>query len=293
MIKAASLALDINLANFSHFLQANGVQHRINEEAGQQVIWVDGEAEADLVQRVLQQWRFDAEPVLAPAAPFSPRSRHYMHVALRTFLASPVSLTLLLICVLVAVVSELGARPDRVAELFYPRLATDGLAALLAGLTSLSVIVKTLTPMFLHFGELHLIFNMLWLWYFGRQLESIHPAWVYLLLILVMDFAGNTTQYLYSGMNNFGGMSGVVYGLVGYTWIVHTFMPRSRLMIENSMFVVFVLALIAMEVFASSWIASAAHVGGLIMGLLLGVGVVVYYRGLRGQDMIEKRKHSS
>jgi len=135
--------------------------------------------------------------------------------------------------------------------------------------------------MFLHFGELHLIFNMLWLWYFGRQLEAIHPRWLFVLLVVLTSFVSNTTQYMSSDYNNFGGMSGVVYGLVGYTWMVHTLMPRSNLQIRGSMFAVFavfVAALVLMEIVASSWIATAAHIGGLVSGLLLGIMIAGYYR---------------
>jgi GlpG protein len=172
--------------------------------------------------------------------------------------------------------------------LFYPRLASDNLFVLLGEITTPLVFIQTLTPMFLHFGELHLIFNMLWLLYFGKQLEAIQPLWIFLALIVVTAFVSNTTQYLATGFNNFGGMSGVVYGLVGYTWVIHNFMPRSRLLLNNSMFVFFVIALILMEVFASSSIATAAHVGGLISGLVLGVVMVAYYRLLLRRDIISR-----
>jgi membrane associated rhomboid family serine protease len=54
------------------------------------------------------------------------------------------------------------------------------------------------------------------------------------------------------------------------------------------MFVVFVIALIVMELVASSWIASAAHVGGLISGLVFGVMVVMVYRFVLKQTVINK-----
>jgi GlpG protein len=78
--------------------------------------------------------------------------------------------------------------------------------------------------------------------------------------------------------NNFGGMSGVVYGLVGYTWVIHKLMPKSYLSLNSNMLVFFVVALIAMEVLASSLVATAAHIGGLLSGLVLGGGVVIYNR---------------
>ena len=64
--------------------------------------------------------------------------------------------------------------------------------------------------MFLHFGELHLVFNMLWMWYFGKQLEGSLPAWLFLSSIILISVISNTVQYLVSGYNNFGGMSGVI-----------------------------------------------------------------------------------
>jgi GlpG protein len=129
--------------------------------------------------------------------------------------------------------------------------------------------------MFLHFGELHIVFNLLWLWYFGRQLESVQSSWMFLFLVVLTAFGGNTAQYIYSGASNFGGLSGVVYGLVGYAWVLHNFVPGKRLLINESLFIVFVVALVVMEIAASSWIATAAHIGGLVAGLLAGFGVFI------------------
>jgi len=86
--------------------------------------------------------------------------------------------------------------------------------------------------------------------------------------------------------NNFGGMSGVVYGLVGYTWVIHSLMPRSYLLINTNMFIFFVLALVLMEIIGSSWIAIAAHVGGLISGLIIGVTTVLFYRTVLKRDAV-------
>jgi len=302
MIKAASLSIDVNLLSLSQLLQRQGVPHRIVEESGQQVIWVEGEGEAALVRQALADWssnsgNLQADPLLRNAGTVGlgtallPR-RSPLPALKHAFVASPVTFSLIAACLLVALLSLMGSQPGRVGVLFYPLLAVDNLFALLGGLTSIGTLLRTLTPMFLHFGELHLIFNMLWLWYFGRQLEAIHPRWLFVVLIILTSFVSNTTQYLSSNFNNFGGMSGVVYGLVGYTWLVHTLMPRSRLEIRGSMFAVFVAALVLMEILASSWIATAAHIGGLFSGLLLGLGVAGFYRLVLKRDHIS-RSHAS
>lgn len=304
MIKAASLPTDINLLNFSKLLHAHGLAHRINEEAGQQVIWVASEAQAAAVQAALEKWLTtvhdtnhtsvgDASANNSSATPSSegngaasnvprerifPDLRNLLNGAVAAVYYYPITALLFSACLVVAVVSGLGSYPGRVAFLFYPLLVSDGVLNLLADINSLADLGRTITPMFLHFGELHLIFNMLWLWYFGRQLESIQSILSFTILILVMSFVSNTTQYMVNDANNFGGMSGVVYGLVSYTWVIHKLMPKSYLSLNSNMFVFFLVALVAMEIFASSYVATSAHIGGLFSGLVLGGGGVIYNR---------------
>lgn len=290
MIRAASLAIELNLLRFSRFIQSQGIPHRISEESGEQVIWVEDQVQAEFVQELLENWSFDEAECgdREPQAYSLKYKGKILSNSLSVFTQSPVSISLIVLCILVAVVSSLGSQPQRVAYLFFPLLSTAGLADLLMSIASVGDLFRSFTPMLLHFGELHLVFNMVWLWYFGRQLEGTHPRWLFVCLILGCSFVGNVTQYLYSGYNNFGGMSGVVYGLVGYTWLIHHFMPRSNLLITSNVFVVFVIALIVMELVASSWIASAAHVGGLISGLVFGVMVVMVYRFVLKQTVINK-----
>lgn len=300
MIKAASLGIDIDLLGFSRFLQSSGVPHKITEESGMQVIWVADQQQAVYVEQKLSSWSFGK---LAQAggqgggqgqgqgnlAHQGTTGRHQLaNRLLGTFIASPITLSLILVCLLVALISELGSETSRVSWLFYPQLASDNVFALLADLMHLEFALRSLTPMFLHFGELHLVFNMLWLWYFGKQLEALHPAWLFMLLIIVTSFASNTTQYMASNYNNFGGMSGVVYGLVAYSWVIHNFMPRSYLLFNRNLFTFFIVALVVMELVASSWVATAAHVGGLIAGLLLAVVTVFYYRIILQREEISK-----
>lgn len=287
MIKAASLSTDINLLTLSQLLRSQGLQHRINEESGQQVIWVATAEEAEIVRSALEKWQTaDAELISGIERAHSKSTQAsaqtgYKQLTNKAIAAAfyyPVTSGLFAVCVVVALISSLGSQPGDVSFLFYPTLSTEGWLSLLSGIQTPIIFLQTLTPMFLHFGELHLVFNMLWLWYFGRQLESIHRTWRYAGLVLVMAFISNSTQYLMAGANNFGGMSGVVYGLVGYTWAIHTLMPNSYLSLNGNMFVFFVIALVLMEFFASSMIATGAHIGGLVSGLLIGLLVVAFQR---------------
>jgi GlpG protein len=85
-------------------------------------------------------------------------------------------------------------------------------------------------------------------------------------------------QYLWSGNGMFGGMSGVVYGLIGFIWMWQTLQPRSALRLPTAMIMVFLVALVLMGVLASSMIATAAHLGGLLSGMLVGVVFAIWLR---------------
>ena len=281
MIKVASLPISVDLKVFSQILYQQGLVHRINEESGQQVIWAESETEANLVRQALVEW--SQRPAEARVAPAEMTGRGFdlgpwFLRALAGLKNSPITWLLILVSTFVAVLSRLGSQLRPVADWFYPLLPTDSFRSLLLGIDGIAELVRTFTPMFLHFGELHFVFNMMWLWYFGKQLENLQPKWFFALLVLLTAFVSNTTQYLVLDYNNFGGMSGVDYGLLAYAWVIHFFMPRSGILMNNSMFVFFVVALVLMEIFAGSWIATAAHVSGLLTGLIIGLLAVTYYR---------------
>ena len=294
MIEALSIGLETDLRPFSRLLASQGIRHRISEESGKQVLWVESEAVADAVRRAFEQWRQQPELLNELNQQWEAQATNARPVygalngVFRQIYSMPITATLTLLCLLVAVISVLGSQVGRVEFLFYPLLDPRGLLPLLADIDSLSDALRTLTPMFLHFGELHLVFNLLWFWYFGKQLEPIHPRWLFLLVIVLLSFISNTAQYLALEYNNFGGISGVLFGLVGYAWIIHSLMPLSRVDLNNTMFAAFVVIMVLMEIFAGSYVATAAHVGGLIAGLLLGLVVVAYYRYVLHQSTISR-----
>lgn len=285
MIKAASLPISTDLYEFSKLLTQHGLSHRINEESGQQVIWVSSQAEAEFLQDALLRWQAAQDSSGRPVKDNRELGlvgnlslRKFLNGLIASFYYTPVTLLLFLVCLVVAVISRLGAYPNEVLVLFYPQLSTASVVSLIVSVDSITKALQTLSPMFLHFGELHLVFNMLWLWYFGKQLEAIQPSWFVALLVISLAFVSNTAQYLMSESRNFGGMSGVIYGLMAYAWVIHTAMPRSYLSLNKNLLTFFVVALVAMEVLASSMIATAAHVGGLVSGLLIGVLTVITSR---------------
>ena len=282
MIKVTDIGLSEDLKGFTRYLSQKKIFHRVVEESGRQSIYVYDKLDVEFVKKSLREFLLN-EPALAlvqdEESPLKFESVSFIfRGAYRIFFSSPVTLSLIATSLMVAFLTSMGGSLYGYSFMFYPLINSQDIIQLLGDISTPSIAVRTILPMFLHFGELHLVFNMVWLWYFGKQLEAAGPTWLLVAVILITAFVSNTSQYLAIGYNNFGGMSGVVYGLLGYTWVMHIFIPQRRLLINNSMFVFFVVALVLMELIASSWIATAAHLGGLLSGLVSGLFVVSYYR---------------
>jgi GlpG protein len=141
---------------------------------------------------------------------------------------------------------------------------------------------RLITPIFLHAGLIHLLFNMLWLWLLGKQIEERILASRYLVLTVLLAALTNTVQYLLSGPN-FIGYSGVVCGLAGFIWAKQKISPWEGYPIPKStlnfLFIfVFGIGLVQVVAFLLSYmqiatlpinIANGAHISGVFFGALL------------------------
>ncbi|HAS84095.1 MAG TPA: hypothetical protein DCS43_15795 [Verrucomicrobia bacterium] len=135
---------------------------------------------------------------------------------------------------------------------------------------------RLLTPVFLHttlsaglFGFLHLLFNMLWLRDLGGMLEASQGWFGLLKKILFIGIFSNMLQYIVAGPA-FGGMSGVVYGLLGYCWVRGRNDQTSGLHVHNQTMLMMGVWFVACLSGAMGPIANAAHTAGLLAGLAWG-----------------------
>ena len=128
---------------------------------------------------------------------------------------------------------------------------------------------RLVTPIFLHWGIIHIIFNMWWLRDLGSMIEARKNTWFLLLLVLVIAAVSNLAQYGYKDPY-FGGMSGVVYGLLGYIWMRSKHDPGCGLFLHSTtvtmMMVWFFLCFTGMV----GHIANTNHGVGLVTGMVWG-----------------------
>ncbi len=129
---------------------------------------------------------------------------------------------------------------------------------------------RLITPIFLHFSVIHILFNMMWLRDLGQIIESRRGSLRFLLMVLVIAISSNLAQYYWSGPL-FGGMSGVVYGLFGYLWMKSKYDPASGFyMPPNIVFwMVGFFLIFAFGAFGN--IANMAHGVGLGVGMVIGL----------------------
>lgn len=208
------------------------------------------------------------------------------HVNLREYWARPlvekVPVTLLLIgfCIFVAVLSQFGTNIK--AGSFAHGLFISSRVLVPPGLPEVmqGEVWRLVTPIFLHRGWLHLIFNMYMLFVLGGSVESAKGPWKFLSLVMIFAVLSNVGQFIASGPN-FGGMSGVDFGLIGYLWMKSRYDPEEGFFMPQ--FVV-VQAMIWMGLCLFGVIphvANTAHTVGLAAGMVVALVPVVYRHLMR------------
>jgi GlpG protein len=271
---ALRLGIEEDLQPLSAVLHQRGVAHRIFEERGQQVLKVDREEQVQEVATLYEAWRsgeFRIERVERTANSSVASRAERMPNAV---LLSPVTVILIALSMVGFLLYYLRAPLEWLSMLTFTPFTTSGGQNQFHGFSG--QYWRLFTPAFLHFGWLHIAFNSLWLWELGSKIERTLGAVNMLLLFCTIALVSNTAQFVFGGPGMFGGMSGVVYGLLGFSWAGAKiqpnwgFGPPRSIMIMMVGWLLFCMAGVV-EVLGFGAIANAAHLGGLVAGALLGV----------------------
>ncbi|MBB5187212.1 GlpG protein [Zhongshania antarctica] len=266
-----------DLEKFSALLWQLSVPHRISEERGMLVVWVGAESHVtqvkDLYERLQSgdlELRLESTAVTAKAP-----STWYRNLA-----TAPVVVVLLLLSLLGSILPVVDRHFEILPLLSFYQLHVIG--GDLQGEWPRGELWRVITPAFLHFGLMHIVFNALWLWELGGMIERRQGAVRILGLVLLVAAGSNIAQAM-TGVSLFGGMSGVIYGLLGYIVVWNRLRPATPFpLVKGVAAVMLVWLLVCMagftELLGLGAVANTAHLSGLVLGLILGLAAALLDR---------------
>ena len=143
---------------------------------------------------------------------------------------------------------------------------------------------RLITPTFLHFSMTHLVFNCLWIYILGQRIEKLDGLGVFLFIFILTGILSNAGQFFWTQQYLFGGLSGAVYGLLGYCFIIELDGRHGRYgrygLPEALYLFMFIWLLVGftgvLSFFGFGNVANTAHLVGMIAGFI--IGLITKYR---------------
>ena len=136
---------------------------------------------------------------------------------------------------------------------------------------------RLISAAFMHANIAHLIFNMYALWIIGMQLESFIGKWRYLVVYLFSAISGSLLSVIVTPDAVSVGASGAIFGLLGaLLYFGYHYRVYLGTVIKSQIIPLIVINLLLG--FMVPGIDNAAHIGGLIGGTLIMIGVGVKYK---------------
>lgn len=133
---------------------------------------------------------------------------------------------------------------------------------------------RLFTSMFLHIGILHLLCNMYSLYIIGKEVENVFGKVKYLIIYLLSGIAGSILSLAFNHNTICAGASGAIFGLLG-ALLYFGYYYRTYLGATLTISIIPVIVLNLIIGFTSSGIDNAAHIGGLVGGILIAMAVGV------------------
>ncbi len=135
---------------------------------------------------------------------------------------------------------------------------------------------RLITPIFIHFSFAHLAFNCLWIFVLGEKIENTDGPLIFILLVIFSAICSNCLQYFWTETSLFGGLSGVIYGLIGFCMIVEFDSQHDRYKLPPALYLFMIFWLLLgfagiLDLFGFGSVANFAHLGGLISGILFAM----------------------
>jgi len=135
---------------------------------------------------------------------------------------------------------------------------------------------RLVTAIFIHIGIIHLLLNNYALWIIGQEIERIYGSARFVVLYLITGLIGSIGSYAFNPQATSAGASGAIFGLFGalaafafrYRKEIPEFLSR-----EIKRRVLPIIAINLVFGFSVRIVDNAAHLGGLLAGVILALAV--------------------
>jgi GlpG protein len=282
---------------FAGYLLTQGIKSRLDSSADGTVVWIHDEDQLEAAKRELGE--FQAEPGAARFKAAAEKARELEKQARKreeeyrrnmiqvrsrwsggAAQRRPLTVALVVASVLATFLTDFGSKPTVVYRaLTLNRVVVDsatgnvyperGLGAVREG-----QVWRLFTPVLIHLGVLHLVFNMYWLYLLGGIVEEHRSRLLYIALALAAGVLTVAGQFYFDGIAF--GMSGVGFAFFGYIWMQSKFDPWSGLYIDpNTVFMFLFWFVLCFTPFVGN-VANAAHTIGLVFGAACGYAPVLW-----------------
>ena len=140
---------------------------------------------------------------------------------------------------------------------------------------------RLIAPTFVHFSMTHLVFNCLWIYILGQRIEKLDGLSVFLFIFILTGILSNAGQFFWTQQYLFGGLSGSVYGLLGYCFIIELDGRHGRYGLPEALYLFMFIWLLlgftgVLNFFGFGNVANTAHLVGMIAGFI--IGLITKYR---------------
>ena len=297
MRQIGSLPKERDAQRFSAYLVTQGIATHVEQITPDWVIWVRDENDVQRARELLELFRIDPQDRRYQGAEREAEAIRREAVEQRVSAQKnvilmrgrwgvvagqrmPLTMTLIALSILVTLFGDFGQATKGLGGTINSQLSFVGAADFRATggnpLTSLrkGELWRAVTPIFIHLSVIHLAFNMIMFFQFGRLVETLRGTArlaIFILLIAVLSNVGQAiAPSAWGGTPMFGGMSGVVYGLFGYAWMKSIFDTQPGFYLSQSTVIILLAWLFLCMTPAMGNVANVAHVVGLVVGIASG-----------------------
>lgn len=284
---------ELQARTFADFLYVQGIQNQLEFQKGEGwAVWISEEDQLTPAGQLLEQFRTNprdaryqkearnASELRAKEdksqAEYRKKIKDHTQLfrPLTMYGFGPFTFALIAASCVVFFLSRFGTDFDPIHSLFISEVMGRNrvLGAMLSEVRH-GQVWRLFTPALIHMSMAHLLLNMLWLRDLGSMIEAHLGTLQLALLVLVIGCVSNVAQYYVSGPA-FGGMSGIVYGLLGYVWIRGKLDPGSGLFLHTTTVIMmlgwFVLCYTPWLTPLVGHVANTVHAAGLVVGMAWG-----------------------